>query len=635
MKIANITMKDFLAYRSLDLDLEEKISLFAGKNGAGKSGILDAIRACFVGTARDIARGDAGQLARWGTRSWNVELGIPSTKSDQQVRVRRTATTLTAGVGDKKQTVKQEWLTKVIRDPGVFDAVLDAWKALSMSPTDRKALVFRLTGIKVTEEQLREKGLTVDECLKAALAGDWRKAERLAAQSKRDAARVLKEQRIPEVNDVTFGSKKVSEIPVEKVEEFRKAIEKYRADERRLVEQIARINATAEISTQSLEETRGELLARQKEAGDPKTLENRHFAIRREIKEREETIAESRKGLAKEQETLRQAEQAVKELNVKRIRCEGASGEHECPICHLKHESPEAPSPARVKEAKTLHDNAVKRAAEQGQVVSSGEEFIERIVAEKKKFEHGLLDVVNLIDRRASIDTELERISAKIAAAGSDREDPAASEQELDAVRAKIEKGRRILEAVGTYRREQVERDAAVFQRKALEDEVERFAKAEQLLRPDGLQTEFLAPARQPIIDRLALWSEFVGFDLVLTDDFDIRLDNGEDGGAPVSLLSGSEQWRVALALADALAQLSGLRFLALDEVPWPDKEKRNALYKALVQVSGDYDQILVFAVLGDLPLRQSKNPDLLRVYLVEDAKVAPAPAKEPAGAAA
>ena len=67
MKIDNIHIKNYRCFCNLDIPLEDHLTLFVGKNGAGKSAILDAIAVaastflCGIdgGSCRNILKGDA------------------------------------------------------------------------------------------------------------------------------------------------------------------------------------------------------------------------------------------------------------------------------------------------------------------------------------------------------------------------------------------------------------------------------------------------------------------------------------------------------------------------------------------------------------------------------------------------
>ena len=43
MKIVHLTIENFRAIKHLDLDCSERVNMFIGDNGAGKSSVLDAI----------------------------------------------------------------------------------------------------------------------------------------------------------------------------------------------------------------------------------------------------------------------------------------------------------------------------------------------------------------------------------------------------------------------------------------------------------------------------------------------------------------------------------------------------------------------------------------------------------------
>jgi energy-coupling factor transporter ATP-binding protein EcfA2 len=160
VKVTSITCENFRCWRELNLDLPETISVFVGKNGAGKSSILDALRACLTGTARGVARGDAADLATWGTTSWAVELGL--LVGEAPGRIRRTSTTLSAvrPTGEKVK-ITQEQLAARIGDAQTLDAILDTGRALEMSAGDRKALVYRLAKISVDDSALAAAGLSL------------------------------------------------------------------------------------------------------------------------------------------------------------------------------------------------------------------------------------------------------------------------------------------------------------------------------------------------------------------------------------------------------------------------------------------------------------------------------------------
>jgi hypothetical protein len=136
--------------------------------------------------------------------------------------------------------------------------------------------------------------------------------------------------------------------------------------------------------------------------------------------------------------------------------------------------------------------------------------------------------------------------------------------------------------------------------------------------------------------ERLARWNStgLLPVPVVLTADCEFLVQAGEAHLVPLSMLSKSQQWRANLFLADALAQLAGLRWLCLDDVEQLDHGLQYELKRLLWEVIDDYDQILWFGVWSpdDRP-RQAKAGSGARVYWVEDATVTPIPGEEGAAA--
>jgi len=89
----------------------------------------------------------------------------------------------------------------------------------------------------------------------------------------------------------------------------------------------------------------------------------------------------------------------------------------------------------------------------------------------------------------------------------------------------------------------------------------------------------------------------------------------------PLKLLSKSEQLRVGIAINETLSSAVGLKFLAIDEADMLDQENRDLLAEMLLDLAGEFDQVLVFTTVGDIP---PQNPNLpgVKMFWVEDGTV-------------
>lgn len=629
MKITDIKCENFLAWRDLTLDLPEKITVLVGRNGEGKSSLLDAIRAALTGTARGIPRGEASTLASWGASSpWAVEIGL--SMGDVTGRIRRTATTLSAiRPAGEKVAIKQEQLAAKIGDPRALDALLDTGRALAMTAADRKALVFRLAKVEVTDEQLREAGLTAEDVRVHALAGNWRKAETTAAEAKRAANRAAEEMRTAPVEDPVVGAVRASEVTDAVLDASRQMLERLVAEDRALVEAIGRAKGAAAVSVEALVRQR-ELAAGELAALDSATAEAELKQLRDKLpgvleaaKTSFDALEAVKAGELEARQAAERAEDALEELRE-------ATREHSCPTCGHSHTAPQIPTSDEIAAADRALAEYRKAAQTRHEAIAPAQEAWEKADGRIRTIEARDREMTapeGVIARARSARRTVERLDKEIAAAqraaAAAGGDIAGMEARLSTLRQRQETGRTLLAAVETYRAAQAGAEQTTERIQALRREAGEYERQERLCRPDGIQERLLAPALGPIRERLALWQTLLGYQLVLSDDFEVGIRAGE-AVVPCSVLSKSEAWRAGIALADALAQLSGLRWLVLDDAEQLDGLRRAELLGLLAGIAGDYDQVIVAGVVGDREPRQAPEGSGIRVYVVAGGKAEP-----------
>lgn len=155
--------------------------------------------------------------------------------------------------------------------------------------------------------------------------------------------------------------------------------------------------------------------------------------------------------------------------------------------------------------------------------------------------------------------------------------------------------------------------------------DVEAWAAIGDALSPDGIPAQLLAEALKPINDRLvqsavdADWLPVaIGADMHVTGD-----------DRPYALLSESEKWRVDAMVAEAIAHLSNARLLVLDRADVLDLKGRADLFAWLdvLATTGEIDSALVFATLKALP---NDLPATVNAHWIEAGAVAQ-PLKEAA----
>lgn len=130
--------------------------------------------------------------------------------------------------------------------------------------------------------------------------------------------------------------------------------------------------------------------------------------------------------------------------------------------------------------------------------------------------------------------------------------------------------------------------------------EAQDWQAAADALSPAGITADILLRSLGPMGRTLAWVAQALNFPRVaIIDDMDIYL-----GQRPYALLSASERWRVDAQIALALAELSGLKLVALDEFGILDLASRADCIAGLEKLAeaGRIDTALVFGTFKKLP---------------------------------
>lgn len=669
MKVKTLELRRFLAWPRLRLELPERVSVFVGPNGAGKSSILDAVRVLLTKTARGVAKGEVARLTTWGeSKGFRVQalVGLVQDGEFLGSTIRRTASRVAVidDEGTAIEITEGALVEKLTRHPKAVDAVFDVWKALRMTPEERRALILDLGGehvLEVTEDRLKEFGLSTPAIRTEALAGRWKKAAALAANTRRSTqanldALDLRAVDVPQVGE--GDGLAASEVDDGILENQRQALAELRERRRQLDERIGAAKA-----------------ARSSVAPDPdpdpdpapsrperETVQARIDELTRQIDEadaealvRDGAEATNRisnltpKASAAAEHAKRMEANAVgletiaTEASKRLGRAEKMKTPHECPECGLRHEHPEAPDLETMqrleKEVADAEDMARKKRAEADERNRRAAELqkdLEEAGRELARVKEGLDQLDQLAKDRNRERTKLADLDAPAtpvatAAAAPPADDVEQLQEEREQLQARIDRGSTMIRQVDEYReaaRQLQERQAKA---RRLRQRIEDLQAEEDLCRPDkpgNIPARLLEPVLGPIRERLGrwsgspLWTSEAGRDGVQIDGVDLDDDFAPvvvatDGARyPIDTVNASAEWRVGFALAAALADLSGLRFLALDEVTYLDGANRSGLLGALLEVGDLFDQVLVCAVQSGQVVQP--NVDAVRFYGVE-----------------
>lgn len=599
MKITRISAQNYLGIRAADIVLDRPVQLFAGRNGAGKSSLMEGIRHALTGeTVRVGLKKDYGSLLTEGAESGFVEVVSG---------VAVYAVALPSGKGAASGETALPYL-------------LDAQRFASLSPDERRAFLFGLMGLSssgdAVKKRLADKGFDDDRValVMPLLRAGFEAACKEAQNRARDAKAAWKTV----TGGETWGKDKAAG--------WRPAA---------LPEGAAKAPGLLENARAKLAEADGALATAQQALGAARSA-----AQARDEQEQQRVQLEERAG------------------RIDRIRAKLAKDEAELADWEQKVADAKAAAGGAKKNRALLEDAVLRGLAEvaaefltiaetsTGIVVSESGEILEwdqglmnrarahvseyraqsgaapaedaqsaSKLAEYEKARDLLKSAVanGRRDLAAAEAAEAQLVELDKAAAGGDaqnfdelREDVQQKTEARDAWRADVAKYQALTEQAA--RQEKVVADAARHHADVL-----AWLEIADALSPDGIPGDMLAEALGPINARLGASAVAAGWSIPqITAGMEITAD-----GRPYALLSESEKWRADAMIAESVSYLSGLRLLVLDRFDVLDLAGRADALEWLDQLAADdeIDTALVFGTLKALP---GGLPDSMQAHWID-----------------
>ncbi|MEF8755980.1 MAG: AAA family ATPase [Accumulibacter sp.] len=564
MKITAIQTKSFLGARDVDLKLTKPVCLVAGPNGSGKSSLHEAVRQALTGESVRVAlKKDYQKLITEGEK-----VGYAVVEHDGE----RSAITLPNGTHEHTGS----------RPPAAVSFCLDAQRfAAKLDANERRQFLFGLM-------DLQTDGPAVTDRL-AAKGCDPAKIERIApflrsgfdAASKEALAKAREAKAVwRTITGEAYGSTKAVAWRAQKPP----------VDATRLAQARTELSALGqEIETASV--FLGEIQGRSNAAAA-------QAARIAGLRQKASLYARVADKLARDQAELKQWEAKVTALR-------GSLKSQEaipCPDCGVM---------------LVMTDGALVPAAP---MATGTEDDLARLPDYERALELMQRSVANGLRDLGAADAAAKQIEEE-EKAGVEAPD----EEEIKTLRLRIDdlkKQREQLHAVirGLEDAERMASDAGSQTERAavLHKDIQQWDQIGSALAPDGIPGELLAEALGPINARLERSSCAADWlRVVIAADMTITAD----GGRPYTLLSESEKWRADAMIAEAIAHLSGVRFLTLDRFDVLDLKGREDLLYWLDELAdnGDIDTALVTGTLKGLPARL---PERIEAHWIENGLV-------------
>lgn len=579
MKITRITAKGFLGARSVSVDTPETVQLFAGRNGAGKSSVRDAVAlALTADLGRVSLKKEAGQLVHSAAQHALCEV-VDADGDAWSVTI-----TAAGKIADSQKGREA--------DP-VLAYVLDAQRFARLDATARRAFLFGLMRVATDSVAVRQRlvakgcdGAMIDRVLPLMRSGF--PAAHEEAKSKATAAKGAWRA----VTGENYGS--------EKVKTWRATVPPYDP-------------AVSKALATELEHADIALSQWQQQIGGLRAQQQHRMALQAKIPGlQEQASAIQRIQTRIDTDTPRLTEWADK-VKVLQARAAGGSVERVGVVHDLARSLHAYTTLSTGVDADSVVGLAAQRAlsayvSQHGPVVAAkavGSVDTEaREQLPKAEEAHALLERL-LANSRRDLDAA-KRAQAELQAAQAELAEPfdiaalTSAEGQVQAITADRKVIVAKLDAQKSIKAVVDAADKKTADAAAHAADVAAWDAIAAALAPDGIPAELLTEALGPINDRLAQseadaqWpSVVIGADMALTV-----------GGRAYSLISESEQWRADAMVAEAIAHISGARLLVLDRFDVLDLPGRSDLIAWLdvLADAGEIDTALIFGTLKALP---------------------------------
>lgn len=613
MRINAIMMRNFRNHRETHIHLD-RLTIIKGPNGAGKSSVRQAIEVALTGRCEATDRAGRGlaDLIRSGAKEAEIILEIEGL-GEVRRRIRPSGSSLQVADWSGSTKMQQELLFRELgTDADQVAALLNVGYFLDLPPKEQTEMLFRLAGAGITKD-----------CVLAAVkragaewpggmdipdrpTAEWfARAYKETYERRREARKDLERARgrlegmavpgLPEGVDP-------GDLPG--IEEELRSLEE-RRDEvlRRRAEAAASRNRRAELE-RDLRSMRSELSGRKEELAECEpTVDAEEAAERLErVRGEEAELGAAAAGLAGEIRALDGTLAGLKKASGK---CPLAPEIISCPLKGEKLKALEKELGGKRQELVRKHEAAVKRGTE----IMAEIRALEEVLGRERRRELLLSEIAQLEADISSLEKELAGLSP---AEEAQDDDPKGLEEEI----------RRLMEiAAGlkTLERAQVERDRLAEEVARLEAEVENLEILATLLGPgkDGIRASFLRRALGELHGRISANLEslmpWASGDLTLETEPEFRLMLR---GLEVRQLSASERMRLGVAVSEALARLSGLRLLVIDDIEMLDAENRALLSSFLLSSSAEFDTIIAISVADEA---EEPKAEGVSVWWVQD----------------
>ncbi|MCD6384448.1 AAA family ATPase [Candidatus Sumerlaeota bacterium] len=587
MKLRNILIKNFTCFKKFSLSIPDGVKIVGifGPNASGKTSIKDALQLLLTGKCRELQyKKDLASLIRHGESKAMVEAEFIM---ENKGRIIARGTILPS-----RYNVVISCNGKTIKLDTCFSPIF--FNFLNAPTAERKKMLFDLfkrggnqDPLSLLCNKLNAEIKSIPEGVREALAKeDFEKAQAITIELRRHHKRLIKPADEPDSLFV-LEEKKIDFSRLQ-LNDIQKRINQLRDEQKKILEEEAKLSLYENIQTQS-----------------PDELKQKQKALEDRIK-----LAEEEKSHLEQQK--RELEQKKQELN-------GKEGSLRYYLLSLESSLKSAPEKCPIYEVECKSRELIESTLTQKQ------EELKKQKEKLKRLNKTLTDIVSklhhldsLISKRKNgiweAKRQLSEVATQLKQMKSLPQNPP-SREEVQKRKADIEYR---LKALTTLYEEKLRYDKAVAEYERVKKENEensrlaefydRMAKA---LAPDGIPSLLLQGTIKPFISRIRQYAWLLGAkDITIAPDFTFFINE-----TPEYLLSESEKFRLQLLVQEALSYLTKTRLLIIDRVDILDQANKAFFFRFLQEIMGHYDTIIFFATVS-APPKSPSDESITFLYL-------------------
>lgn len=598
MKITHIQTSNFIGARAVDLALQKPVAFIAGKNGAGKSSIRDALALAFTADLGRISlKKDAAALITDGAESCFVEV----VTSGDTYGVAITAAGKISDTMAGKET------------PAALPYVLDAQRFAHLDDNARRQFLFGMMGVKMdgpsVKERLTKKGCNAGkiELIMPILRAGFDAAAKEAANKAREAKASWKTA----TGGETWGKDKAAKWQPEALPpESEKASARYEnavAKRNEVDAELAKANqelGAAKAERQRREGAETRRLELHDQASKVERIQTKLNKDSAELAEWEEKVEATRAKVSGKPNPKAAVGYDARGLAAVVHDFLGLDFDYPEEICNR--------AAVHLSEYRKLHGDPVEETTKADP--NAANELAKNEAARNlmlSSVANGKRDLEAAKQAKADYDRLVEEQSQPLPDTSAAVAKAADLAEKRNGWQADADKYHDIAD-------KHARRQLLIDQVAKLHTDVTEWTDIADALAPDGIPAELLAEAMGPINSRLAESAALSNWPAVsIGTDMSITY-----GTRVYSMLSESEKWRVDAMIAECVSFMSGVRLLVLDRFDVLDLAGREDAMYWLDDIAADghIDSAIVLGTLKALP---ALNFEFIEAFWIENGTAA------------